>query len=436
MNCLWQHSFNFLLLLAGAMLPSATFALSVEETEKSQPAPAAVEKAVEPATPADPLDTLFITWQRDPTTTATIQWFGPASGPEIPKVRYSPRKGSADIQEQSGQRIPFPQTDQFLYRVELEKLVPATEYKIAIGEGSYWFRTMPAKASRPIQFVSGGDSGVNGAAARSNARAGEQDPDFIVIGGDIAYDNAKAPLLWIRFFRQYHQTVKAPGGRLVPLVVGLGNHEVLGGYLQPRSKAPFFLTTFSLYAERTFASLDVGDYLSLVLLDSGHVTRIEGPQTEWLEKTLAERQERPHVFVYYHVPAWPSVRPFLVGELQRKHWVPLFEKYGVDAVFEHHDHAFKRTHPLRAGKVDPTGIVYFGDGAWGQIRVPRTPQQSWYLAASTSAHHIYVHRLDGPRRAHVAIDEFGRVIDIYPQVGPPPVPKQSGTLQKAAATSP
>jgi len=62
-----------------------------------------------------------------------------------------------------------------------------------------------------------------------------------------------------------------------------------------------------LYAERSFATLDFGDYLSLVLLDSGHVAPIGGEQADWLDSALGERAERPHVFAVNHVPGgWTS----------------------------------------------------------------------------------------------------------------------------------
>ncbi|EPR65884.1 hypothetical protein ADICYQ_5029 [Cyclobacterium qasimii M12-11B] len=51
----------------------------------------------------------------------------------------------------------------------------------------------------------------------------------------------------------------------------------------------------------------------------------------------------------YHVPAYPSARAF-TGTTQtmiREHWVPLFEKSSIQLVFENHDHAYKRTYPIK-----------------------------------------------------------------------------------------
>ena len=125
------------------------------------------------------------------------------------------------------------------------------------------------------------------------------------------------------------------------------------------------------------------------------------------------------MFVFNHVPAYPSVRTFEskdgetgTGAGNRKHWVPLFERYNVDAVFEHHDHTYKRTHPLADGLVNPKGIFYLGDGSWGKIRTPATPQARPYLAVTDEAYHLSVHRIEGDQRQHVALSDTGRVVDV------------------------
>src|SRR5947209_19487683 len=85
--------------------------------------------------------------------------------------------------------------------------------------------------------------------------------------------------------------------------------EVDGGYKQPRDKAPFFYAlSAGLYPETGYATLDFGDYLSLVLLDTGHTSAIAGAQASWLERTLHARRDHPNVFVVNHVPAYPSFR--------------------------------------------------------------------------------------------------------------------------------
>jgi hypothetical protein len=93
----------------------------------------------------------------------------------------------------------------------------------------------------------------------------------------------------------------------------------------------------------------------------------------------------------------------------REHWVPLFERFGLDVAFEHHDHAYKRTYPIRAGKVDPEGVLYVGDGPWGAM--PRRPRDRWYLAKTAGKRHFILVTISNPDRSIVAIDGEGQVFD-------------------------
>jgi hypothetical protein len=79
-------------------------------------------------------------------------------------------------------------------------------------------------------------------------------------------------------------------------------------------------------------------------------------------------------------------------------------------VFEHHDHTYKRTHPLLDGRTSERGIVYLGDGSWGKLRKPATPEERPYLAQVNEAYHLSVHRIEGRDRFHVALSDTGRVV--------------------------
>ncbi len=362
--------------------------------------------------------TLFLTWQRDPTTTMTVQWVGARGETADTAVSYAPVKVDtvgrwpsrpADVR-------PYPMTDLKVFRAELTGLSPGTDYQFRIGKSSplYRFCTMPAKATDPIHFISGGDCGVNAHAVANNVQAARQDPMFAVVGGDLGYDNGRSVETSLAFIRNYSKHMIGRDGRLIPVVTCIGNHEVDGGYRQTRAKAPFFYALFDgLFPETGYASLDFGDYLSLVLLDTGHTSNISGAQTDWLEKTLKARADHPHVLVVNHVPSFPSYRPAdKAGSGSRKHWVPLFEKYRVPVVLEHHDHTFKRTKPLLDGRAHENGVLYLGDGSWGRIRTPHTPEQLSYLANSSRDYHLSLHRIQGEERFHLALDEFGRVMDV------------------------
>jgi hypothetical protein len=365
--------------------------------------------------------TLFLTWQRDPTTTMTVQWIGAIGETGDTKVSYSAlRSGSWQVEPTTIK--PYPLTDLKVFRAELTDLAPGTDYQFRIGKLSptYRFRTMPAKATDTIHFVSGGDCGINTHTVANNIQAARQDPMFAVVGGDLGYDNGRSVEVSLAFLRNYSKHMIGRNGRLIPMVACIGNHEVDGGYNRPRAKAPFFYALFDgLYPDTGFATLDFGHYLSLVLLDTGHTSPIAGAQADWLEKSLKARADHPNVIVVNHVPAYPSFRRMEplsgkggTGEGNRKHWVPLFEKYRVPVVLEHHDHTFKRTKPLLDGLADANGVLYLGDGSWGRLRTPSNPEKLAYLAASSRDYHLSLHRIQGNERFHLALDENGRVMDV------------------------
>lgn len=391
-------------------------------------------------------DTLFLTWQRDPTTTMTVQWVGTQGETSDNRIFYRPAVSafnvasvvsSAAMPGAFGSTLgafsdwrflkptakPYPNTDFKVFRAELTSLRPGTNYEFRIGRHSptYRFRTLPSIATDVISFISGGDCGINPHAVANNIQAARQNPEFAVIGGDLGYDNGRSVEVSMTFLRNYSKNMVTSDGRLIPLIPCIGNHEVDGGYDKPRSKAPFFFALFDgLFPETGYNTLDFGDYLSLVLLDSGHTSKIGGEQTDWLEKTLRARKDHPNVLAVNHVPAYPSFRNATAtgkekkgtGEDNRQYWVPLFEKYRVPAVLEHHDHTFKRTKPLIDSRADDNGVLYLGDGSWGRIRAAKSPDKLSYLAASSSDFHLSLHRIQGQERFHLALDSSGKVMDV------------------------
>jgi hypothetical protein len=403
-----------------AFLGSSLAALSTAHLFGQEPQPNDGKVKV-PDEPTFLPTTLFLTWQRDPTTTMTIQWVGTRGETADTTIRY--REPKEEVwKEQPTTDKPYPLTDFRVFRAELIGLTPGTDYEFKIGKRSptYRFRTMPAKATDVIHFVSGGDCGVNHHTIANNIQAARQDPMFAVVGGDLGYDDGRSVEISLAFIRNYSKHMIGRNGRLIPMIACLGNHEVDGGYNKTRSQAPFFFALFDgLFSETGYATLDFGEYLSLVLLDTGHTSPIGGEQSDWLERTLRARVDHPNVLVVNHVPAYPSFRRMEgllgkagTGEENREHWVPLFEKYRVPAVLEHHDHTFKRTKLLIDGTQNDNGVLYLGDGSWGRLRAPAPADTMPHMAVTGKEYHLSLHRIQGEERFHTALDENGRVTDV------------------------
>lgn len=382
----------------------------------SVPAGASKSAADGGAKPFDP-PAVYLTWQHDPTTTMTVQWHSVEVREDV--VQYQ-RVSEQHWRAVIGSHHPMPFSDRTVHAAELKGLEPGTDYRFRFGEDSvtFTFRTMPRDPRNPIRFVVGGDTMgsfdmIDEWFEDTCRLAAKQDPLFAVIGGDIAYANASPKLVkrWYRWLAGWKKHMVTSDGRLIPLLVTIGNHEVEGQYNQTPEKAPYFYSLFVAPDQRAYYVLDFGRYMSLIVLDSDHTHAIDGAQTEWLGRTLAERRDVPHVFVAYHVPAYPSVRKFdgRVGAKIREYWVPLFERFGVDVAFEHHNHAYKRTYPLRNNRIDPDGVLYLGDGGWGVL--PRKPRERWYLAKTASTRHFILVRIEGRSRSFLAIDGEGQIID-------------------------
>jgi acid phosphatase type 7 len=393
---------------------------------------------------------LVLTWQQDPTSTMTIDWHTPDDGRPA-EIEYK-KVGGTDWSRKTGEKLPFPYSDRIINRVELTGLEAATEYRFRFDENSVYrkFRTMPDNAYQPIRFAAGGDVRHHQShMERTNLQAMKYKPDFIIWGGDLAYADGLERRLyrWYEFMESMMNTLRTDDGRIVPVLAGIGNHEVLGGYYNRnehperenlpeysqtdesrKTIAPYFFQLFAFPGQPGYGVIDFGDYMSVIILDTEHANPIAGEQTEWLESILAERTHIPHVFPHYHIPGYPSVRSHESGRHYRirDHWVPLFEKYGVRVAFENHDHAYKRTFPLLDGKIDPNGIVYIGDGAWGVSTRPigggHDPENRmyhgvdpWYLDRASSERHFILGTIHGPHQHYLMINEEGKIIDEFPR---------------------
>jgi hypothetical protein len=137
---------------------------------------------------------------------------------------------------------------------------------------------------------------------------------------------------------------------------------------------------------------------------------------------LLERTEQQFLFPFYHYPAWGTTKAPKEGTpldnpvaaAIRSHWVPLFERFGISAAFEHDHHNFKRTHRILEGKRDDErGLLYLGDGAWGVLVRTVPPEGSaWWLAKAEARNHLWCIDLRADGVATIrAFDVQGNVFD-------------------------
>jgi acid phosphatase type 7 len=381
---------------------------------------------------------LYLTWQRDPTSTMTIHWH--TEGDQGPAYLLFHPTADATPERLKAETHPMPFSQRLVHTVEITGLDPDTAYAFQIANVTdglasprYQFRTMPSKLNRPLRIVAGGDQLHRKEwVLETNRQAVRLDPDFIIWGGDLAYADGLAERVerWYQFFDAIVETLITPDNRAIPILFGIGNHEIVGGYYWGNNRgmdayedsdafremiAPYYYNLFAWPGHPGYGTLDFGDYLSIIMLDTDHSGPIEGKQTDWLKEQLDSRQHVTHVLPVYHVPAFPSFRGYdnqITNTRVREHWVPLFEQFDVEIAFENHDHTYKRTFPILNEAKAEGGIIYVGDGAWG-VGVRQPDMSRWYLERGEALRHLILLSIHGRYRDFKVIDSEGNLIDHF-----------------------
>lgn len=368
---------------------------------------------------AEEPNALFLSWIDQPAHTIVIQWH---SNKLAQRDVYYQKKGDNRWKFAQGEGKRLPQTEVFLYSLKVSDLSENSDYLFKFSEKGtvYTFRTLPEKLEeRSLKFVIAGDAYQDARLFRMmNEQIVKKDPDFIVIGGDIAY--AERPFRnrqgkikrWESFFKLIKKQLVTKEGKLIPILPVVGNHDVASGESPQRESVLFYEYFTFPVPELPYRTLQIGNYAAIIMLDTGHSYPISGEQTQWLKNTLLDHRSVPYRFTVYHVPAYPSVHSDqrMRSREIRESWVPLFEEFYVTA-FEHHNHAYKRTYPIREGKVDPTGIIYLGDGAWG---VPtRAVHKAWYLAKAEKRNNFWLLTLTQDKCLYQSFDIQGELIEEF-----------------------
>jgi 3',5'-cyclic AMP phosphodiesterase CpdA len=395
----------------------------------------------------------YLTWQGDTSTTMTINYHAAPGGAQTAVYYDKVSRGgdpNAYALQTLGSAFEIPGLNVFagakreIHVVRLTNLEPGQTYYFVAGDASTgftqekMFRTVPATGA--VNFVTGGDMGTDNVVRSLLAQAALESPFFGLIGGDVAYANGRTTSWreWEKWLDNWESQMVTPGGYTVPMVLAIGNHETNGGYGQfadPTNAAPFYFGYFAQYgagftqARSAYFDRWFGDKIRLFVLDSGHVTAIDGAQKTWLETELAATPAGVLTFALYHVPMYPSERNFEGSAALRAAWRPAFDTYGLTAAFENHDHVQKRTKRLVNDTPDANGTLYIGDGCFG--RTPRPGNQAMdlenpaelsalgltenYLAAWSSRRHFWTVNVaaDASTVDFSAIDENGVVFDTY-----------------------
>ena len=208
---------------------------------------------------------------------------------------------------------------------------------------------------------------------------------------------------WKQWLSDYDLTTVGKENRLLPIIPTRGNHDF----------GIFFNEVFDFPLEhRNYYATKLSPTVTLLTLNTE--TSTAGDQLQWLKAQLTQPagDQRNWLLCQYHKPAFPAVK---VPSGAYANWVPLFEEHGVDLCLEADGHCIKRTPPLRDNRIDPTGIVYLGEGGLGVgQRSPKTNR--WFLqppAVTGTGHHVQLLTFRGNEMTGRVILEDGSTFDEF-----------------------
>lgn len=360
-----------------------------------------------------------VLWVENPTSHAIISWttnskgtdhyveYGTGSVTDTKAATNRTAKSAKDgLITMSEGDIKADVPKGYYHHAELEKLTPGTKYFFRVCSDrvcskELYFYTAPENGSG-FSLLFGGDSrfgsseSYGGSEPHSDRQSvnklisnlAEEDESILafVHGADYCSTSEWRFLYW---WLEDHMLTYTQSGRVLPLVVARGNHDMDIGFQEN-----FWLGSLSEEnPEHYFYATRFTKDVSLITLNTEISTT--GDQLKWLESNLkAIRPKSKWLFVQYHKPAFPAVKDYENEQYVRlrNHWVPLFEKYHVDLVVESDGHSMKKTVPIRNGAYAPDGIIYIGEGGLG-VPQRKTRQERWYFQGHDSfaemEHHIW-----------------------------------------------
>jgi predicted phosphodiesterase len=154
-------------------------------------------------------------------------------------------------------------------------------------------------------------------------------PSTVFHSGDLV-NNGNSSSDWDTF-----NTITSQLRLMFEFYPALGNHEY---------QSQLYFDNFDLPNNEQWYSVE-RNYIRFIILNSCVATNIGSEQYQWLETNLASVPDSvKFIAAVFHHPPY-STGPHTEDEMSlRQTFIPLFEQYGVDIVFNGHDHDYERSY--------------------------------------------------------------------------------------------
>jgi predicted phosphodiesterase len=306
------------------------------------------------------------------------------------------------VEHRTGDKMPWKKADSLTYRlaaikgIEAHQIVTAQLSGLPAGEkftyrvvqdGKTVFTSIaqaPKTNIQPQHFVVVGDIGAETVDQKKLAlQMHLAKPDFVAVPGDIVYEYGLISEYKKKFWPIYNaetaDSAGAPILRSVPFIAAVGNHDTdtrdldakpdalayylyfsqphnglqgkEGGAILPvlkgseENKQAFLKAAGVNYPQMTNYSFDYGNAHWTVIDANTYMDWTDGAIVDWVAKDLEQSKEAKWHFVMFHHPGFNSSREHFEQQHMRL-LAPVFEKGGVDIVFNGHVHNYQRTYPM------------------------------------------------------------------------------------------
>ena len=281
-------------------------------------------------------------------TGITIRWKTDFS--QIGKVEYGLDSSYGFVEEEKEPKK--------YHKIQLKNLKPDTIYHYRIKSGSIYtqdsiFRTAPSSKSS-FSFIVYGDT-------RANSSFEPFSKEYKLLVQTMLFNNPQTIIFHLGDFcytgaldewkSQFFYPTKDIL-RTTVLYPVIGNHEY--------ANRDIYKNYYSVFGKGAgsadfYYSFNYGN-VHFIVLDTNQKYEVGSSQYNWLLNDLNSPQavNAKWIIVLMHHPAYSSYRPSL--KIQES-LVPLFEKKGVDVVFQGHDHFYERHYK--------DGVYYIVSGGGG-----------------------------------------------------------------------
>jgi predicted phosphodiesterase len=287
----------------------------------------------------------------------------------------------------------------YFYRVTIK----SEDGKSTAGSETASFKT-PVEGVKTFSFAIIADTHTSGCNRDLAKLMGELKPDFVLNGGD------RSPSVVSGTLKPYHEIMAR-----VPMYMARGNHDaadkqkMVSDVPGPGDNQYFAFT----WGNARIISVNTEDRKG----PNGALKK-GGAQYQWLEGELKNCKETWKI-VFQHIPVYSAYDGGLTGDLDDERG--LLERYGVDLVFQGHQHNYDRSLPLKDKAVvkDGHGVIYVtcSGACGGKEKFPKGTDL-WFLAKTYN---------EGPFLGMVYIDGKKLKMDI---AGPDKKEIDSLELQK------